>query len=308
MNKHQNYINLLNECLRIRMIEEKIIELYPKDLIQSPVHLSIGQEAVAVGVCTALGEKDLIFINYRGHAYYLARGGDLRKFFAELFGKITGISKGKAGSMHLAYPLNGVMGASAVVASSISNAVGAAFASKILKKNQVIATIFGDGATEQGSFHESLNFASLKKLPILFICEDNGYAVHTSLKSRQAYSLSSIADAYGINSYSLLEGYDPLLTQQVVLSAIKNINDGFGPQFLLIKTARYMEHVGINEDFSAGYRNKDDLKEWKKNDPIINMEKNYELLNKINIEIEDAVSYAVGSSFPTRSEVLKDVY
>jgi len=308
MTKNQNYIKLLNECLRIRMIEEKIIELYPKDLIQSPVHLSIGQEAVAVGVCTALGEKDLIFINYRGHAYYLARGGDLRKFFAELFGRITGISKGKAGSMHLAYPLNGVMGASAVVASSISNAVGAAFASKILKKNQVIATIFGDGATEQGSFHESLNFASLKKLPILFICEDNGYAVHTSLKNRQAYSLSSIAKTYGIVTHSLLEGYDPLRTQQVVLNTIKNIKNGLGPQFLLIKTARYMEHVGINEDFSAGYRSEDDLKEWKKNDPIINMEKNEELIKKINIEIQDAVSYAIESSFPTRSELLKDVY
>jgi pyruvate dehydrogenase E1 component alpha subunit len=290
------------------MIEEKIIELYPKDLIQSPVHLSIGQEAVAVGVCTALGEKDLIFINYRGHAYYLARGGDLRKFFAELFGKVTGISKGKAGSMHLAYPQNGVMGASAVVASSISNAVGAAFASKILNKNQVIATIFGDGATEQGSFHESLNFASLKKLPILFICEDNGYAVHTSLKNRQSYSLSSIANTYFINTHCVIDGYDPLRTQQVVLNAIKNIKDGLGPQFLLIKTARYLEHVGINEDFSAGYRSEDDLKEWKKNDPILNMEKNEELLKKINFEIQDAVSYAIESSFPARSELLKDVY
>jgi len=186
-------------CLRVRLVEEKIIGLYPSDLIQSPVHLSIGQEAVAVGSCAAMEEEDLLFPNYRGHAYYLARGAPLGEFFAELMGRITGVSKGKAGSMHLAAPNHGVMGASAVVASTISHAVGAALAAGIRgQKGRVFVTVFGDGATEQGVFFESLNFAALHKLPVLFLCEDNSLAVHTSIADRQAFSLELVAQAFGV--------------------------------------------------------------------------------------------------------------
>ena len=185
---------LLYNCLRIRLVEQRIAELYPTDLIQSPVHLSIGQEAVAVGVCANLQVDDWVFINYRGHAFYLAKGGPLPEFFAELMGRRTGLSKGKAGSMHLAAPEVGVIGASAVVASTISHAVGAALAAKIRRQSgRIFVANFGDGATEQGVFHESLNFASLHRLPVLFLCEDNGLAVHSSVRERQSYDLKRLA-------------------------------------------------------------------------------------------------------------------
>ena len=163
------YRELFYEALRIRLVEEKIIELYPSDIIQSPDHLSIGQEAVAVGVCSNLDRDDWILINYRGHAFYLAKGAPLPEFFAELMGKKNGQSKGKAGSMHMASPAQGVMGASAVVGSTISHAVGAALISKLKKENTIFVTNFGDGALEQGALHESLNFASLYKTPVLFL-------------------------------------------------------------------------------------------------------------------------------------------
>ena len=169
--------------------EEKIIELYPSDLIQSSVHLSIGQEAAAVGVCANLNLDDWVFINYRGHAFYLAKGGPLPEFFAELMGKKNGQSKGKAGSMHLASPKQGVMGASAVVGSTISHAVGAALMAKIKNEKKIFVTNFGDGALEQGVSHESFNFASLYKVPVLFLCEDNNLAVHSPKSERQSFSL-----------------------------------------------------------------------------------------------------------------------
>ena len=151
----KNTEELIFEALRIRLVEEKIIELYPSDQIQSPVHLSIGQEAVAVGVCANLELTDWVFINYRGHAFYLAKGGPLPEFFAELMGKVGGLSKGKGGSMHLAAPAQGVIGASALVASTISHAVGAALASKVKgENNRIFVANFGDGAMEQGTFFE----------------------------------------------------------------------------------------------------------------------------------------------------------
>jgi pyruvate dehydrogenase E1 component alpha subunit len=299
---------LINECLRIRMVEEKIIELYPSDHIQSPVHLSIGQEAVAVGVSKAMNVLDLIFINYRGHAYYLARNGCLKKFFAELFGKATGVSKGKAGSMHLAHPQTGVMGASAVVASSISNAVGAALAANLRATGQVVVVVFGDGATEQGAFHESLNFAALKKLPILFVCEDNNFAVHTRKSDRESYNLSTISTSYGIPSKLVLNGYDPMEVYEVTKDLIDMIKLGSGPQFLTVKTARYYEHVGTIEDFNAGYRSADELLEWKSLDPLNPISRSSSICEKFKIEIEAAVNFAMNSEFPSDDELLRDVY
>ena len=299
---------LINECMRIRMVEEKIIDLYPFDYIQSPVHLSIGQEAVAVGVSKAMNILDLIFINYRGHAYYLARSGCLKKFFAELFGKATGVSKGKAGSMHLAHPQTGVRGASAVVASSISNAVGAALAAKLRSTGQVVVAVFGDGATEQGAFHESLNFAALKKLPILFLCEDNNFAVHTRKSDRESYDLATISTSYGIPSKLILNGYDPMEIYEVTKDLIDMIKLGSGPQFLTVKTARYYEHVGTSEDFNAGYRSADELLEWKSLDPVISISRSSSICDRFRIEIEDAVNFAMNSEFPSDDELLSDVY
>jgi len=189
---------MLAQALRIRLVEERVIALYPSDKIQSPVHLSIGQEMVAVGVCQSLTPRDLLFCSYRSHAFYLAKGGDLGEMFAELYGKVTGCARGKGGSMHLAAADVGLMGASAVVASVIPHAVGAALAAKRLGKDHTIVAVFGDGATEEGVYHESLNFAALHALPVIFVCENNGLAVHARQAARQAYRITSLAKTYGI--------------------------------------------------------------------------------------------------------------
>jgi pyruvate dehydrogenase E1 component alpha subunit len=304
----QIYKDLFYRTMRIRLVEEKIIKLYPHDLIQSPVHLSIGQEAVAVGVCNNLNLDDWIFINYRGHAFYLAKGGDLFKFFAELMGKKNGISKGKAGSMHLASPKHGIMGASAVVGSTISHAVGAALISKIKNENRIFVTIFGDGATEQGVFHESLNFASLYNVPVLFLCEDNNFAVHSPKYERQSFCLKNLVNSFEIPFYEIKEGYDFFIVSQKSKVAIDTVRKFKKPVFLKINTARYMEHVGPGEDFMAGYRNESDINKWKKMDPLINDTKLYaEFLTKINLEIDEALNLAMRSPLPDKEDLLSDV-
>ncbi len=180
------YESLYRSIYRIRRVEEEIARIYPSDQIKSPVHLSIGQEAVSVAVCEALERRDVVFGTYRGHALYLAKGGDLRRLMAELFGKATGCARGKGGSMHLVHTAAGVMGTSAVVGTTIANAVGFAYALQYRQEDKIVASFFGDGATEEGVFAESLNFAALKRLPILFVCENNQYAIHTRQQRRQA--------------------------------------------------------------------------------------------------------------------------
>jgi len=300
---------LLYSSLRIRMVEEKIIELYPTDQIQSPVHLSIGQEAVAVGVCAQLLPTDWVFINYRGHAFYLAKGGPLPQFFAELMGRSGGLSKGKAGSMHLADPEHGVIGASAVVASTISHAVGAALASKIKgEENRVFVANFGDGAMEQGVFYESLNFASLHQVPILFLCEDNGLAVHTAIDERQAFNLGKLLESFQIRYFELEEGYDPEKVQAVAKQAISIVRNEQLPVFLKIKTARYREHVGPGEDFQAGYRSEELIKIWKSKDPLLKASIEIDgFRNQITAEIDEAMRFAYSSPLPTISDLLTDV-
>src|SRR5215471_11009347 len=169
---------------RIRRVEEEVAAVYPSDKIKSPVHLSIGQEAISVGVCEALRPDDVVFGTYRSHALYLAKGGNLRRMIAELYGKVDGCAKGKGGSMHLIDTEARVMGASAVVGTTIPNAVGYAYALRLQRKDSVVVSFFGDGATDEGVFYESLNFAALKQLPIIFICENNFYAIHTHLLRR----------------------------------------------------------------------------------------------------------------------------
>ena len=301
--------DLLFQALRIRLVEEKIIELYPSDLIQSPVHLSIGQESVAVGVCANLDQSDWVFINYRGHAFYLAKGGPLPEFFAELMGRMGGLSKGKAGSMHLAAPKQGVIGASAVVASTISHAVGAALASKVKgEKNRIFVANFGDGAMEQGVFFESLNFAALHQLPVLFLCEDNGLAVHTHLSDRQSFDVSKLVKAFGIEYSEIKEGFDPSIVMNESKKSIDFVKKSQSPAFLKIKTARYREHVGPGEDFSFGYRSEIEMNLWKAKDPLYSMPNLDILKKKISDEINDAVNFALASPFPNQMELLTDVY
>lgn len=302
---------MLQAALRIRLVEEKIIDLYPTDLIQSPVHLSIGQEAVAVGVCEALSQDDLIFPNYRGHSIFLARGGDLGQFFAELMGRQTGISKGKAGSMHLADPSHNVMGASAVVASTISHAAGAALAERIKPDgapNRLFVPIFGDGATEQGAFFETLNFTALHQLPVLFVVEDNSLAVHTSLTDRQAFSLPKVCESFGIDYFEENLGFDPVFVSVATRRAINSIRETGGPALLRVETMRYKEHVGPGEDFDSGYRQSSEVQAWKAIDPLEDRDRfPGDVVAGIMDEIGNAVDFALSSPVSQERELLTDV-
>jgi len=302
MNFPNVYEELFYKALRIRLVEERIAELYPSDKIQSPVHLSIGQEAVAVGVCQSLRRTDLLFCSCRSHAFYLAKGGDLCEMFAELYGKVTGCCEGKGGSMHLAAPDVGLMGTSAIVASTIPHAVGAALAAKRLKKDQIVVVAFGDGAIDEGVYHESLNFAALHKLPIIFLLENNGLAVHSRIESRQSFNSIEHARSYGLPVTYLSDGYD-FMEIYKVFSGIRQL-----PHFIEIKTCRYREHVGINEDYDAGYRSREEIDNWKERDSlIINQVLSAKYRLVILQEIDKAVEFAEISPFPGKEHLLSDV-
>lgn len=308
------YENFYRHLYLIRRVEEEIAEVYPTDKIKSPIHLSIGQESVSVGVCQALQPKDIVFGTYRGHALYLAKGGNLKKMIAELFGKATGCAKGKGGSMHLIDVSVGVMGGSAVVGTIIANAVGYAYATAYQKKDSVVACFFGDGAVDEGVFHESLNFAALKKLPILFICENNFYAIHSHQRQRQAnVEIWQRAAAYGIQSARITN--DPLEIFKKVGKAVKAIrSSGKGPFFFECLTYRWKEHVGPEEDFHLGYRTEEERKPWVNNDHVrkvaerINTKKRKEIEEEVEEEIRQAFAFAEESPHPSDFELYTDVF
>ncbi len=300
---------------RIRRVEEAIAAVYPTDKIKSPVHLSIGQEAVAVGVCEALRPADVVFGTYRSHALYLAKGGDLRQMIAELYGKVTGCAKGKGGSMHLVDTAHGVMGASAVVGTTIPNAVGYAYAVRLQRRDAIVASFFGDGAGDEGVFHESLNFAALKALPILFVCENNGYAIHSPQRSRQGRAdLCQRARAYGMPA-ERIEDNDVLRLHARVGEAAQRLRaGGAGPFFFECLTYRWMEHVGPNQDFHLGYRTRDEAEPWMRADQVRRLAALVEPIRRQRIEaaveqeIAAAFAFAEASPFPDASELLTDVF
>ena len=301
------YRRLFRTALLIRLVEERIIDLYPSDRIQSPVHLSIGQEAVAVGVCDGLRPDDIMYATYRSHGFYIAKGCSLNAMFAELYGRKGRVSGGKAGSMHLSAPEVGLLGSSAVVASTIPHAVGSALSFKRRGLSRIAVTVFGDGATEEGVYHESLNFAAVMKVPALFICEDNGLAVHSHRPVRQSYRLPEHAATFGIASRRLEEGWDIMAVRQATLEAAERVRAG-EPFVLEIVTSRYKEHVGVGEDFHFNYRTSESVDLFKSRDPLIVDAKLVEELRpEIMREIEAAVAFAEASPAPGRAELLTDV-
>lgn len=305
---------IFKSLYRIRRVEEEIARIYPTDNIKSPVHLSIGQEWIAVGVCEALRPDDIVFGSYRSHAYYLAKGGDLNKMFAELYGKVTGCAKGKGGSMHLVDVAHGVMGASAVVGTTIPNAVGYAYAMKLRKRQNVVVSFFGDGATEEGVFHESLNFAALKELPVIFVCENNFYAIHTHITRRQKIpNLCEKAKAHGIVAEQI-ENADTARVYERVSQAAELMRAGrSGPCFFECLTYRWKEHVGPNEDFHLGYRSRQEASPWLERDALPRAECLLapEVCNRIKREVEEevkaAIRFAEESPYPQPSELFSDV-
>ena len=301
--------------LRIRRVEEEISAIYWSDKVKSPVHLSIGQEAVASGVCETLHSSDIVFGTYRGHHVYLAKGGDMNAMIAELFGKVTGCARGKGGSMHLIDLSHGVSGTSAVVGTTIANAVGAAYASKIQDLGKVIVVFFGDGAVDEGVFHESLNFAALKNVPLVLICENNQYAVHSNHLSRRLEdNLGQRVSTYGIPA-ERIEGNDVLAIHETVQRAVDDIREGkSGPRFFEVMTYRWMQHVGPGDDIDLGYRTAEERQPWIDSDQLerigqmLDTSRREEIDEEVKEEVARAFEFAEESPFPTGDELFAHVF
>ena len=311
----ENKLKLYESMLKIRMVEEEIAREYPKGEMRCPTHLSIGQEAVpaALGLCVSI--KDMAMSTHRGHAHYIGKGGNLKSMIAEIYGKSTGCSKGKGGSMHLIDNSVGFMGTSAIVGNSIPVGVGLALASKIRKTEQISCIFFGDGATEEGSYYESVNFAVVKKLPVLFLCENNLYSVYSPLNVRQpeGRKISTVAKAMGLG-VDEVDGNNAIESFESIESAVQRIRNNQGPQFIEFSTYRWLEHCGVNYDNDIGYRTEEEYLRWKKNDPISKLKDKLlqeklisevqikEIIAKIEFEIKEAFAFAKESSFPENSE------
>jgi len=308
------YEKFYRSLYRSRRVEEEVARVYPTDKIKSPVHLSIGQEAVSVGVCEALRPDDVIFCSYRSHAAYLAKGGDLNQMIAEMYGKVTGCAKGKGGSMHLVDVAHGVMGASAVVGTTIAHAVGYAYAVKFQRKDSVVVSFFGDGATDEGVFYEIMNFAALKKLPVIFICENNSYAIHTHQVRRQSNpNIYERARVFGMPAERIED--DVLRIYERVSAAVQALRAGeHGPFFFECMTYRWKEHVGPNDDFHLGYRTREEAEPWFKNDQVkrlaemIDARQRERIEQEVEAEILAAFDFAEESPFPDGVELFTDVF
>lgn len=313
--------SLYRTMVRIRCFEEKVAELLTgEERIKCPTHLYTGQEAVATGVCANLKKEDYVFSTHRSHGHYLAKGGDMKTLAAELYGKVTGCSRGRGGSMHLASPEAGLPGSSAIVAGTIPLAVGAALAFVLQKKNNVAVAFFGDGATNEGIFYESLNFASLKKLPVIFVCENNLYSTHMPISEcLAAPEIYSKAEAFAMSGVRL-DGNDALEVYRTAKNFIEAARNGGGPALLECTTYRWHGHVGPDYDLDKSLRGKEELDYWQARCPIQALEKilvnhgiiskseKQQIQDKINHEIAEAIIFARKSPYPDESELTSYVF
>jgi len=305
--------------VRCRKFDEKIVELYPEQEMRCPTHLSLGQEGAAVGICRALRKDDLIFSTHRCHSHAVAKGGDFKILFAELYGKEAGCCRGKGGSMHFVQPDIGLMGSSAIVGGNLPLAMGAALAAKMQGKDTVSVSFFGDGAVEQGTFHEGLSFSSLKKLPVIFACENNGLATCTPISSRQPYSdLYKRAEGYHIPGVQV-NGRNVLEVYEAAQDAVARARKGDGPTLIEMKCCRWKEHVGPNFDYNLGFRSKEEVEKEMGSCPVNNfrkliLENNIlkenelkEISGNIDKEINEAVKFAKETPFPKPEEIYEDI-
>lgn len=317
----ETYKSLFETMLRIRMVEEKIAALYPEQEMRCPVHLCIGQEAIAAGVGMNLSREDYVLSNHRSHGHYIAKGGNLKAMMAEIYGKVTGCSQGKGGSMHLVDLSVGFLGATPIVGSTIPIAVGVALGSVMRHEERVAVVFFGDAAVEEGAFHESLNFAALKKLPVIFVCENNLYSVYSPLSVRQpeGRELFWLAKGHGIESFQG-DGNDAIEVYRLAEQAVGKARHGGGPTFLEFKTYRWREHCGPNYDNDLGYRAETEFREWQQRCPVENLERRLRadgllshqdiasMKDRLGAEIEAAVEFARESPFPAESNLQQHVY
>lgn len=303
--------------LKIRHFEEKVYELYGQNLVPGTIHLYVGQEAVAVGVCANLRKEDYITSTHRGHGHCIAKGADLRKIMAEILGKKTGYCKGKGGSMHIADFSIGMLGATAVVGAGIPIAVGAGLSIKLRGTDQVVACFFGEGASNQGTFHEGINLAATWSLPVVFVCENNLYAMGT--KQSIVMKIENVADraaAYGIPGVTV-DGNDVLVVYEAAWKAVNRARCGEGPTLIECKTYRHKGHSRFDP---ATYRPKEEVEEWLKRDPLprlrakllemglLTEQEAKNLEQEIISAVEEAVKFAMESPYPAPEEALENIY
>ena len=318
---NETSIELLRGMKRIRLVEEGIADRYPQGKMRCPMHLSIGQEAAAIGVGLALKPSDLAVSSHRAHAHYLSKGGNLKAMLAEIYGKATGCSSGRGGSMHLVDNKIGFMGSTAIVGNSIPIGVGLALSLQLERSQAVSAVFCGDGSLEEGVFYESANFAAVRKLPVLFVCENNLYSVysHLSVRQPQGRKIHKMVEAIGVATL-LVDGNDPQAVYEAALTALKYIRDGRGPFFLELTTYRWREHCGPNYDNNIGYRTEEEFQKWKQKDPIPNFEKKLftenildklavkQMEDQIHAEIQEAFDFAASSPFPKPGHALQGIF
>ncbi len=303
-------LDMYRTMLTIRRFEETAIELFSKALIPGLIHLSIGQEAVATGICSNLRKEDYVLSTHRGHAHCIAKGAEPSRMLAELLGKETGYCKGRGGSMHIGVPELGILGCTGVVGAGIPIATGVGLSIQVRRTDQVVVSFFGEGATNTGAFHEGLNLAASWKLPVVFACENNLYMEFTPIKETTPVSdMAEKARAYRMPS-DVVDGMDVLKVHEAAKEAIERARKGGGPTLLEFKTYRYRGHHEGDVKRGATYRSEEEIKQWESRDPILNL-RNY-LLNsnvvneaemtsidkQIDSLLEEATSFAVNSKPP----------
>jgi pyruvate dehydrogenase E1 component alpha subunit len=311
---------LLYSMLRIRRVEEAMADRYAEQEMRCPMHLCIGQEAIAVGMCAALSPDDKVFSNHRAHGHYLAKGGDLNAMVAELYGRATGCCGGRGGSMHLIDLDVGFMGATPIVGGTVPLAVGSAWAASLKRTNQVTVVFFGDGCFEEGVVHESLNFAALHKLPVIFVCENNEFSVYTHRNERQPdRPIYRVAEAHGMTAVCG-DGNDVEEVLNASRGAIEKVRAGMGPQFLEFRTYRWREHCGPDFDDHLNYRSVQEIESGMNDCPIARYTARLGLDNKdmeaavasleseISKEIAAAFEFALSSRKPTADDAREKVY
>ena len=306
--------------ITIRRFEEKIVAVYGLQEMKTPVHLYLGQEAVAAGVCANLRDEDYVFGTHRSHGLYLAKGGDMNALMAELYGRRTGCSKGKGGSMHVVDTRVGVCGTSAIVGGCIPLAVGAALGAVMQAQDRIAVAFFGDGAADEGVFYESLNFAALKKLPVVFVCENNFYATASHQSKRQPHDrIHRLSQGHLIPGLRV-DGNDVVAVDQAAGKAVARARRGGGPSLLECRTYRWKGHVGPESDVERGCRPRAELEAWLARCPVkafeaklqqsglLNREELDRLRQEVDRRVEEADRFGRLSPYPDPEEVLDDVW
>jgi pyruvate dehydrogenase E1 component alpha subunit len=312
-------LDIHRRMVRIRTFEEQAGKLSEAGKIPGALHLYVGEEAVAAGVMVHLRDEDQITSTHRGHGHLVAKGGDLKRMYAELFGRADGYCKGKGGSMHIADLDLGMLGANGIVGGGPPIAIGAAFSNKYRGTDNVTVCFFGDGASNEGTFHEAANMAALYKLPVIFLCENNGFGEFTSQERHQAITdVADRATAYGMPGL-IADGMDAIAVYEAAGEAIARARRGEGPTLLECKTYRFFDHVGVR-GMGVVYRTDDEVIEWRKRDPIDLLEARLAEVGILSpadadavrdqtmAEVQEAIAFAENSPLPDPATLLDDIY